>query len=489
MILRLFILFAVQAMSSSTIFSLPPPFKPSTLAGRLTVLYTLISSLLFLSVIALIYFLTSAALLTQVDEDLQEDIEEFGFILREQGIEELWQQLQDEAEADGSEQILFRLYDSEGEILNDTDDGYWQEFQAIPSAQTLLDSSTLPLIGTVQLEQHEFPARSIYGLLPGRGTKYFLQITETLEERAAVLEIFRLTFVFSLPFLILLSLSAGWLMSRKALSGVQQLTDTATNISNGALDERVSLSDQGIEIDRLAATFNSMLDKIQLLIRSMREMNDNIAHDLKSPLARIRGIAEATLTGDQSESQYRELAGSTIEECDQLLHLINTMLDLAETEAGLPPDMQELNLTELVNCACELYQPLAAEKGLALETTLFEAITIDGNKQFLQRLISNLLDNAVKYTPAGGKISIDQKIEGADVLIRICDTGMGISDKDLPNIFERFYRCDQSRNKPGTGLGLCLALAIAKAHWGNISVQSRVSEGTQFTISLPLSAH
>jgi signal transduction histidine kinase len=315
-----------------------------------------------------------------------------------------------------------------------------------------------------------------------------VQITESLEERVDVLEIFRLTFFFSLPFLILLSLTAGWFMSGKSLEGVQQVTNTAIDISNGALGERVSLSDQGVEIDRLAETFNSMLDKIQLLIRGIREMNDNIAHDLKSPLARIRGIAETTLTGDQSSDQYQQLAGSTIEECDRLLHLINTMLDLAETEAGLAPSMETLNLSKLIEDACDLYQPLATENNLILESNLIESVTINGNKQFLQRLISNLLDNAIKYTPSGGQISIDQKVANSDVLVCITDTGMGISQEDLPNIFERFYRCDQSRSKPGTGLGLCLALAIAKAHWGNISVKSTLSKGTQFTVSLPLEA-
>ncbi len=462
-------------------------YKPPSLAGRLTVWYTLVSTSLFALTIALIYFLTAAALLNQVDEDLEEDVAEFNFILREQGLEGLWADLRQEAEADGSSQILFRLYNDQGEIIRNSDDGHWAEYLPDPDFQYSLDSEFV--VEGIHLPQHEFPARTIYGNLAATDRNYMIQITESLEERADVLEIFQLTSLFSLPFLILFSLSAGWFMSRKSLAGVEQVTNTAIDISNGALGERVNLSNQGVEIDRLAETFNSMLDKIQLLIRGMREMNDNIAHDLKSPLARIRGIAETTLTGDQSNGQYQQLAGSTIEECDRLLHLINTMLDLAETEAGLTPTMEALNLSELIDDACDLYQPLATENGLVLESNLIDKIIINGNKQFLQRLISNLLDNAIKYTPSGGRINIDQEIVGSDVLIRIADTGMGISQEDLPNIFERFYRCDQSRSKPGTGLGLCLALAIAKAHWGNISVKSTIDEGTQFTVSLPMGAN
>ena len=458
--------------------------KPPSLAGRLTLWYTLVSSGLFLAAVAFIYLLTSSALLDQVDDDLEEDILEFSFILGIRGLDELWSELSLEAQADGSEQVLFRLYSSDGELLRTTDDGLWADY--VPASELRRDSSSLPHIESVHLLDHEYPARTIVAAIGSGESEYVMQITETLEERANVLATFRITSLVALPILFLFSLLAGLFMSRKSLAGVQQVTDTAINISNGALGERVELFDQGEEIDRLAATFNSMLDKIQLLIRGMREMNDNIAHDLKSPLARIRGIAETTLTGNQTSEHYQQLAGSTIEECDRLLHLINTMLDLAETEAGLAPSMEVLDLSKLIEDACDLYQPVAAQNGLQFNCTVSAHISINGNKQFLQRLISNLLDNAIKYTPSGGSINIAQEVAGSDVLIQIADTGMGISQDDLPNIFERFYRCDQSRSKPGTGLGLCLALAIAKAHWGNISVKSTVSKGTLFTVSLPL---
>ncbi len=467
-------------MSLSTIL------KPASLAGRLTVGYTIASTALFLIAVATVYFLTATVLLNQVDEDLVEDIEEFNESFRREGMVGLWRELQQEAQADGSEQILFRLYTEDGSMLRNTDDGTWSEYEAPDDLAEMLRLNAEPILNMVHMEGHEFPARTVYGLISDDNGSLILQITESLEERAGVLEIFRLTFMISMPFLVLLSLLSGWLMARASLSGVQEVTNTAIRISNGALSERVSLSDQGIEIDRLAETFNNMLDKIQLLIRGMREMNDNIAHDLKSPLARIRGIAETTLTGDQSEVQYQQLAGSTIEECDRLLHLINTMLDLAETEAGLATTMEVINLTEQITDACELYQALATESGIEIENNIEDDLFINGNKQFLQRLIGNLLDNAVKYTPDGGKVTVGQEIVGNDVLIKIADTGIGISQDDLPNIFQRFYRCDMSRSKPGAGLGLSLAMAIAKAHWGNISVTSQVAQGSQFTVILPL---
>ncbi len=354
--------------------------KPKSLAGRLTLWYTLVSTCLFLAAVALIYLLTASALLDQVDDDLEEDILEFNSILSMRGLSELWSELSQEAQTDGSEQVLFRLYSSDGELLRTTDDGHWGDYA--PAITLERDSSSLPHIESIQLTDHEFPARTIYGSIGSAESGYIIQITESLEERANVLETFRITSLVALPILFLFSLLAGWFMSRKSLDGVNQVTHTAINISNGALGERVELVDQGVEVDRLAETFNSMLDKIQLLIRGMREMNDNIAHDLKSPLARIRGIAETTLTGEQAGEHYQHLAGSTIEECDRLLHLINTMLDLAETEAGLAPTMEVLELSELIEDACDLYQPVAAESGLQLDCKLAARISINGTSSF-----------------------------------------------------------------------------------------------------------
>ncbi len=466
-------------MSLSTIL------KPPSLAGRLTVWYTLVSTLLFLLAIATIYLFTGSVLSRQVDEDLLEDITEFEDLLLQRGLDGMWQQLQAEAAADGSEQILFRLFSPGGELLRSSDDGTWGDY-ALPEPQDLIQGDSAVQLSTVQLPGMEYPSRTALGVLGNGAERYYLQISESLEERADVLEVFRLTLLASIPVLLALSLLAGWLMARKSLAGVEQVTNTAIHISNGALEERVDLKDQGREIDRLAATFNGMLDKIQLLIQSMREITDNIAHDLKSPLARIRGLAETTLSNGHDSEQYQLLAGSTIEECDRLLHLINTMLDLAETEAGLIQSSELVDLSELIRDACELYQALANQEGIALECKIGDEIMVNGNKQFLQRLIGNLLDNAIKYTPAGGKVSIAEEITGSDVLINFTDNGLGISSADLPKIFQRFYRCDTSRSKPGSGLGLSLALAIARAHLGNISVQSSEQEGSRFIVTLPL---
>ena len=460
---------------------------PSTLATRLTLWYTLLSTLSFVLVFALAYFLVATLLLRQVDDDLVEDIEEFSESYKELGLEGLWSQLLQEVAADGAQNLFFQLFDRQGVPLRRTNDSDWQGIPPVAGLIATLEEDG-PLLQPLDLEQQEFQARAVYGFITSGTGDYILQIAETLEERGEVLELVVGIFLVSLPLFGLASFTGGRFMARRSLSGVEEVTATAIDISNGAINQRVSESDRGEEIERLAATFNTMLDKIQILIKGMREMTDNIAHDLKSPLASIRGIAETSLTSQSEDPAIQHLTGSIIEECDRLLHLINTMLDLSETEAGLTPDMEPLNFTALIRDACELYQVLANDSGIELHCHCDADVHIDGNRQFLQRLIGNLLDNAIKYTPAGGEVSIEQVMSDADVIVKVRDTGPGIKEEDMPRIFERFYRGDQSRSKPGTGLGLSLARAIVSAHLGSISVQRSINGGSLFTVRLPLHA-
>jgi signal transduction histidine kinase len=287
--------------------------------------------------------------------------------------------------------------------------------------------------------------------------------------------------------LVLPAVLIGWFMARRALQGVEEVTGTAIAIANGELGLRVPATARGEEIDRLATTFNSMLDRIHSLITGMREMTDNIAHDLRSPISRIRGAAEMTLTASGSLTDYEALAADTIEECDRVLEMINTMLDITEVEAGEGKlVMKEVDISRLVREACELFQPVAEDKGITLVLDTHEGCTIKGDIQRLQRLIANLLDNALKYTLPGGNVAVTLKIHAETAVISVTDTGIGISEKELPRIFERFYRGDQSRTQTGTGLGLSLAKAIALAHGGSVTVSSTLGAGSTFTLVLPL---
>ncbi|MGH8656705.1 MAG: sensor histidine kinase [Gammaproteobacteria bacterium] len=243
-------------------------------------------------------------------------------------------------------------------------------------------------------------ASSIYGTIaPG----LVLEIGESLEKDEELIAALLRGFLIALPAVTLLGGPIGWFMARRALRGVQEVTQTATEIADGVLDRRVEVRSQGDELDTLARTFNMMLDRIQALIIGMREMTDNLAHDFRSPLGRIRASADITLTNGGSKAESEAMAATTTEECDRLLEMINTTLDIAEAESGaakLKPT--DIDLAELVRDALELFQPIAEDQQITITADLPDHCRIHGDRQRLQRMVANLLDNGLKYMPTGG---------------------------------------------------------------------------------------
>jgi signal transduction histidine kinase len=303
---------------------------------------------------------------------------------------------------------------------------------------------------------------------------------------AALREDFREYFGNALVIVVLASTLIGWFMARRALSGVDKVTQTAIAISQGELDKRVPVKGQQDEIGRLAQAFNSMLNRIQALMLQMEEVTDNIAHDLRSPIARIRGIAEGMITSETSPEERLPMAGTIIDECDRLLEMINTMLDISEAEAGLARlHVEEIDIGAVVRDVCELFQPMAEEKNITLTIQLPERLCVSGDLRKLQRVLANLLDNAIKYTPAGGHVRMSVGAEETQVAVTVEDTGIGIPKEEIPHVFERFFRGEKSRSAPGNGLGLTLAQAFVTAHGGRITVTSSPGSGSTFMVVLP----
>ncbi|MBL4775153.1 MAG: HAMP domain-containing histidine kinase [Mariprofundus sp.] len=293
--------------------------------------------------------------------------------------------------------------------------------------------------------------------------------------------------------MVFIGVLASWLQLRTVFRSVEQVRHTAMSIGEGELNRRVELGGQGQELSDLANGFNAMLDRIQLLLGEMRDVSNHIAHDLRTPVSRIRGVAETSLASihatekEQIEAQAEALA-TIVGESDQLGEMINTMLEIAQTDAGLIEQQQEkINFAIILHEAYELFLPVAEDAGITFTMSLSDQVLpVKINRSRLQRALSNLIDNALKFTASGGHVSLTGEIDHGSILVHIRDDGIGISTHDCAHVFERFYRSDQSRTKPGNGLGLSYAMSIIGSHGGLIEVESSFGKGSCFSFRLPL---
>ena len=454
-----------------------------TLAFRLTLWYAGIFMLSAGVAFFFFYLLITSVMRQQTDQALSSEIRTFSSILSTQGPEAVKRQAFLQAQAAGEKKIFFRLLYITGQVFSSSNMSYWRDIGINRAAVNRLLDGRVPIFDTVNIPDRKHKIRVLYAVI---GPGMILQLGQSMENHTRIIEVFRKVFITTMVILFALAVVVGWFMARRALVGVETVTRTARRISEGSLEKRVPVKNRADEIDQLALTFNQMLDRIENLVTGIKEMSDNIAHDLKSPITRIRGIAEVSLTTGSSLQEYKSMAAGTIEECDRLLDMINTMLIISRTEAGVNQlDCQKLDIANLVRDACDIFQSPAEDKGLTLVCNGPENICINGDLRLIQRMVANLLDNAIKYTPANGKIDVSVA-GGTDPSVRIVvqDNGRGIAGKDLEHIFERFYRCDPSRSQAGTGLGLSFARAVARAHNGDIAVISTPDEGSTFTIRL-----
>jgi len=457
---------------------------PNTLAARLTLWYAGIFAVSSCIAFLLFYTLITSVLQDRIDQELRGQVQRFSTLLATRGVGAVNNSAVIDAQAAGVKKVFFRFLSVSGAVFSSSNMSYWQDIPVNGTAIEQLARGESPVLETITIPNRSDQVRILYALL---SPTLIVQVGQAMESQSSFVEAFKRIFIITMSFLIVVATGVGWFMARRTVSGVEAVTSTARKISGGSLQERVPVKPRGDEIDQLAITFNAMLDRIQTLLTEIKEMSDNIAHDLRSPVARIRGMAEVTLTSSKSLGEYENMAASTVEECDRLLDMINTMLLISRTEAGVEKlSRDEVDIAALVRKACDLFQPIAEDKNVTLRCQTRGKSSLLGDARMLQRMLSNILDNAVKYTPPGGQVEVSvSESEKRDIVIIIHDTGAGISAADLPRVFERFYRGDQSRSQPGTGLGLSLARAVARAHGGDIAVTSTLNQSSTFTITLP----
>ena len=300
-----------------------------------------------------------------------------------------------------------------------------------------------------------------------------LLVGRDIRERMEIAQLLRDSVGWGLALAVALSLAGGLLVSRPMLRRIDAINAAGAEIMAGELDRRIPLRGTGDEFDRLAENLNAMLDRIARLLAGVREVSDNIAHDLRGPLARLRGRLELALDGPADGAAYREAIERTIAEADDLLKTFNSLLSIARLEAGAQEArLEPFAMDALLADVAELYAPLADAAKIALGLAIPTGITVRGDRHLLFQCIANLIDNAIKFSPEGGRITVSaSRADDDTVQVVVADRGPGIPDALKPRVFERFYRIEAARNRPGSGLGLSLAAAIAMRHDGALVLE------------------
>jgi signal transduction histidine kinase len=298
---------------------------------------------------------------------------------------------------------------------------------------------------------------------------------------------------WSLAIVVILGIAGGLFVMRRVLQRVDAITATAQTIMAGDLSGRLPNAGSGDELDRLAGNLNAMLERIEALMHGLKEVSDNIAHDLKTPLTRLRNRCEEALRTAEDEAQYRTALEGTIEESDALIRTFDALLMIARAESGQAREnMREFDAAEVARGVGELYEPVADDKGLLLAIDAPSAAPVRGNRELISQALANLVDNAIKYAApsaavpasAAPEVRVTAASEGDRVLLTVSDHGPGIPQSDRARAVERFVRLEQSRTQPGSGLGLSLAQAVAHLHGGDLKLEDN-RPGLRTVISLP----
>lgn len=332
--------------------------------------------------------------------------------------------------------------------------------------------------------------RTLITEVSAHGEKYRIFVAAPMDATETTLLRVRLLLLLAAPGVLLLAALGGYWISRRALAPVDEITHAARIIGIQNLSQRLAVPNTGDEIQRLSETWNDMLARLEGAVKRLSQFTADASHELRTPIALIRTTAELTLRRERPAETYREALRQVVVEAERTTRLVEDLLLLARSDAGLPSlPLERMALTPLVKDVCQQGRVLAEARQLEISEEIpKEPVYVEANDPALRRMLLLLLDNAVKYTPSGGRItmSVDRGPAGATVAVR--DTGIGIPETALPHVFERFYRVDESRNRDagGTGLGLSIAKWIAERHHASLEAESVVGEGSVFRIRFPL---
>ncbi|MBP7494236.1 MAG: HAMP domain-containing protein [Spirochaetales bacterium] len=456
--------------------------------GRINLRISLLFSLLFigtsLTLFGAVVFMADRSLQSAELEFIRHKLLGYWALSQTQGTEAFLEEIHSENILLEGTPFFLRLSDPENRTLFLIRPEGWKEF--FPEQAEALPQNPEAVI-ILKTPVHSYSL--VVGGIP-LSSELFLQIGTSTEVRRNTLSLLLRTFaLLSLP-LLGISFLIGSFLTARTLSPIHRLTERVKAlIDTGDLEERVPIPRGRNELQDLVTLFNRMLDRIHTLVHSMRETIDTLAHDMRTPMTRFRGAAELALRSAENPSRWKEALEEGIEESDKLLRMMNTILDIAEAEAGsLRLRFQETNAGEILQDLTELYSLLAEEKDVQIHLDLSSSpLWIHTDPDRLRQVVGNLLDNAVKYSPPGKTVLLKGVLQADSLLIRVEDEGEGIPPQDLPHIWNRLYRGEKTRSKPGLGLGLSLVKAIVEAHGGSVHASNNpVTGGAVFEVRLPV---
>ena len=450
-----------------------------TLGFRLALWYAVVFVASSLAIIALTYLLLALSLRQYDREIVQSTLLQYASAYAQGGLDALAREIQRTQATGGQEPLFVRTLGTGQDVI----------FVSMPEAWRRFDLSQLatpPLSGQqlwAALDMGNGERLEVASVRLRDGTLF--QVGKSTGRRTDLLARFRRVLLVLFASIAVIGLAGGALLTWSALQPVHALGAAVQQIlRTGRTDTRVPVSDTADALGRLGVLFNAMLERIDAVVAGMRGALDNVAHDLRTPLTRLRGIAETALQSDDPAT-VREGLAACLEESDRVAGMLSTLMDISEAETGtMRLQLEPVDLAELARQTVDLYEDLAEDRSLSIHVDTQEDVWVRGDRSRLRQVLANLVDNAVKYTPAGGRIELRTAREGPEAVVTVEDTGIGIAPDELPQIWERLYRGDKSRSERGLGLGLSLVRAIVQAHEGTVTAQSRLGEGSSFQLRL-----
>jgi two-component system heavy metal sensor histidine kinase CusS len=454
--------------------------RPWSLAARLTAWYSCSAFALVLIATGAMYW----ALVSSLDRDDDESLAD-----RIQGLRATLQHLPEGDATLRQEKVQVRILTEDGSLLVETP-GMAKtlppELFPPPAGATETPGSGTDLRSTEGRPFRVLAARATVGGPTGPGR--ILQVALDRSEEAELLAGYRRGLWLVLGGSLIVSALAGYVIARRGLRPVQRITAMAERIRPATLGVRMNTAGLPAELLALAGTFNAMLDRLEESFGRMARFSGDIAHELRTPVNNLRGVAEVVLGQPRSSEEYRDALGACLEECVRLTRLIDTLLFLARAENPRTQiEKERIEVGEELRAIQEFYEPAAAEAGVRLPVSAESGLFVELNRPLFQRAIGNLVVNALAYVSSGGTIQLTASRDGVNVRIEVEDNGCGIAAEHLPYLLDRFYRVDSARSSAagGVGLGLAIVKGIAELHGGSVTVASEVGCGTRVTLLFP----